>query len=46
MWMAAHKYIENWIVWLVIEIPLATNLRGCYGSYILNGVVPPLLSMY
>jgi hypothetical protein len=28
------------------EIPLTTNLRGCNGSYILNGVVPPLLSMY
>ena len=33
MWMAAHKYIENWIVWLVIDV-LAT------GIYIFKGIWP------
>ena len=33
MWMAAHKYIENWIVWLFIDV-LAT------GIYIFKGIWP------
>jgi nicotinamide mononucleotide transporter len=33
MWMAAHKYIENWLVWLVVDV-LAT------GIYIFKGIWP------
>jgi len=33
MWMAAHKYIENWFVWLVVDV-LAT------GIYIFKGIWP------
>jgi len=31
MWMTARKYIDNWIVWLVVDI-IAT------GMYIVKGI--------
>ena len=33
MWMTARKYIENWIIWLVVDV-LAT------GIYIFKGIWP------
>ena len=44
MWMAAHKYIENWFVWLVVDV-LATGIyifKGIWPYAVLYGIYIPM----